>query len=126
MYICTYLYLHFNVYIHMCMYIIQFYNSIESQYTSYMYKYIYVHIYIYISMHIHICVYISFHSTTLSKVKLQVVFCKRATNYRALLREMTYKDKTSYWSSPPCTNSDVRDTNANIVCFIGLFCKRDL
>ena len=34
---------------------------------------------------------------------LQVSFRKRATNYRALLREMTYKDKTSYESSPPCT-----------------------
>ena len=30
-------------------------------------------------------------------------FCKRATNYRALLWKMTYKDKASYASSPPCT-----------------------
>jgi len=28
-----------------------------------------------------------------------VIFCKRATNHRALLREMTYKDKASYESS---------------------------
>jgi len=34
-------------------------------------------------------------------LKLQVIFCKRATNYRALLRKMTYKDKASYESSPP-------------------------
>ena len=34
--------------------------------------------------------------------KLQIIFHKRATTYRALLRNMTYKDKGSYESSPPC------------------------
>ena len=34
-------------------------------------------------------------------LKLQVSFRKRATNYRALLRKMTSKDKASYASSPP-------------------------
>jgi len=34
-------------------------------------------------------------------LKLQVIFCKRATNYGALLRKMTYKDKASYGSSLP-------------------------
>jgi len=33
---------------------------------------------------------------------LQVIFCKRATNYRALLRKMTYEYKASYVSLPPC------------------------
>ena len=33
-------------------------------------------------------------------LKLQVIFRKRATNYRALLRKMTYKDKTSNGSTP--------------------------
>jgi len=33
---------------------------------------------------------------------LQIIFHKRATKYRSLLREMTYKDKGSYESSPPC------------------------
>ena len=33
--------------------------------------------------------------------KLQIVFHKRATKYRSLLRKMTYKDKGSYESSPP-------------------------
>jgi len=37
--------------------------------------------------------------------KLQVIFRKRATNYRALLQKMTYKDKASYGSSPPCTRA---------------------
>ena len=35
-------------------------------------------------------------------LKLQVTFRKRATNYRALLRKMTCKDKASYDSTPPC------------------------
>jgi len=34
--------------------------------------------------------------------KLQIIFHKRATKYRSLLRKMTYKDKGSYDSSPPC------------------------
>ena len=34
---------------------------------------------------------------------MQVIFRKRATNYRALLRKMTYKDKASCGSSPPCS-----------------------
>jgi len=36
-------------------------------------------------------------------LKLQVIFCKRATKYRALLRKMTYEDKAAYDSTPPCT-----------------------
>ena len=40
-------------------------------------------------------------------LKLQVIFCKRATNYRALLRKMTCEDKASYESSPPCIIRDM-------------------
>jgi len=36
-------------------------------------------------------------------LKLQVIYRKKATNYRALLRKMTWKDMASYGSSPPCT-----------------------
>ena len=36
-------------------------------------------------------------------LKLQVTFRKRATNCRAVLREMTLKDKASHNSKPPCT-----------------------
>ena len=35
--------------------------------------------------------------------KLQIIFHKRATKYRSLLRKMTYKDKGSYDSTPPCS-----------------------
>jgi len=34
--------------------------------------------------------------------QMQVIFRKRATNYRALLRKTTYGDKASCGSSPPC------------------------
>jgi len=34
--------------------------------------------------------------------KLQIIFHKRATKYKSFLRKMTYKDKESYESSPPC------------------------
>ena len=37
--------------------------------------------------------------------KLQIIFHKRATKYRSLLRKMTHKDKGSYESSPPCTRN---------------------
>jgi len=40
--------------------------------------------------------------TPIGCLKLQVIFRKRATIYRALLWKMTYKDKASYGSSPPC------------------------
>jgi len=38
----------------------------------------------------------------LGNLKMQVSFRKRATNYRALWRTMTYQDKASCPSSPPC------------------------
>ena len=37
--------------------------------------------------------------------KLHIIFHKRATKYTSLLRKMTYKDKGSYESSPPCITS---------------------
>ena len=47
--------------------------------------------------------------------KLQIIFHKRATKYRSLLRKMTYKDKGSYESSPPCTQKyDVMSCVLNV------------
>jgi len=40
-------------------------------------------------------------------LELQVIFCKRAANYRALLRKMTCEDKPSYASVLPCTASTI-------------------
>jgi len=39
----------------------------------------------------------------IESLELQIIFHQRATKYRSLLRKMTYKDKGSYESSPPCT-----------------------
>jgi len=36
--------------------------------------------------------------------KLQIIFHKRATKHRSLLRKMTYKDRESYESWPPTTS----------------------
>jgi len=38
----------------------------------------------------------------IGSIKLHIIFHKRATKYMSLLRKMTYKDKGSYESSPPC------------------------
>ena len=46
--------------------------------------------------------------------KLQDIFRKRATNYRALLRKMSYKDKASYDSKPPCSNGGDRDGDVDV------------
>jgi len=39
----------------------------------------------------------------IKRLKLHVIFCKRATDNRALLLKMSCKDRASYGSSPPCT-----------------------
>ena len=44
----------------------------------------------------------SYRVAKMHRMKLQVSFRKRATNYRPLLRKMTYNDKASYRSSPLC------------------------
>jgi len=49
-------------------------------------------------------------------LKMQVVFRKKATNYRALLRKMTYKGKASYGSSPPCITSRFHSMNRYLCC----------
>jgi len=41
--------------------------------------------------------------------KLQIIFQKRTAKYRSLLREMTYKDKGSYESLPPCRSVRARN-----------------
>jgi len=99
-----------------------------------MYVYIYTHIYIHIHRptHTHTYMYVcirthtshdSFtHVTSMSPSKMShdslcsyircliswITFCKLAINCRALLRKMTYKDKASYSSSPPCTQESCR------------------
>ena len=49
-------------------------------------------------------------------LQLQVIFHKRATKYRVLLRKMTCKDKTSYGSSPPCIKKSLYCIK-RVLCF---------
>ena len=56
------------------------------------------------------------HTNDATIPKLQIIFHKRATKYRSLLWKMTYKDKGSYESSPPCNScSPVRYTQISLV-----------
>jgi len=50
-----------------------------------------------------VCMFMEVRKTNRIPYKLQVIFRKRATNYRALLQKMIYKDKASHGSLPPCT-----------------------
>ena len=70
---------------------------------TYIYIYVYVHVNMYTYIYIHVYVRPTWWRRPIGCFKLQVVFCKRATIYRALLREITYTDKASYGSSPPCS-----------------------
>jgi len=51
-------------------------------------------------------------------LKLQVIFRKRAANYRALLRKMSYEDKASYDSTPLCIISVLFRCVCVYVCLV--------
>jgi len=100
-YVYTYIYIYICIFIYICMY---------------MYTYIYTHIHIHISMYI--CIQLFFGKVarrdtapgnsfrvakTIRCPELQFIFRKRAPNYRAPMRKMTYKDKASYGFLPPFT-----------------------
>ena len=91
--------------------------DIDTFYRDHMHTYMYPYIYMCMcilretriemeidtSYHEHTCI----HQGTgwwrlIECLKLQVIFRNRATNYRGLLWKMTYKDKASYRSTPPC------------------------
>ena len=56
--------------------------------------------------------------------KLQIIFHKRATKYRLLLRKMTCKDKGSYESSPPCIWSIQHFTSiSDLHCYMKVQCQ---
>jgi len=66
-------------------------------------------------------------------LKLQVTIRERATNYRALFRKMTYKDKASYDFTPPCIGCrcfcrergvwECVKTPSNTICVSCRMCK---
>ena len=57
--------------------------------------------------------------TLIGCLKLRVIFRKRATNYRALLRKTTYTDKVSYGSSAPCDDQVIYIYIHIYVCVCG-------
>ena len=59
---------------------------------------------------IYVCILLKLHVSIgcrrlIGSPKLQIIFHKTATKYTSLLWKMTYKDKGSYESSPPCSNA---------------------
>ena len=53
------------------------------------------------------------HYRCIGCLKLHMTFDERATKHRALLRKMTYKDKASYGSLPPCAMQDNAHTHTH-------------
>jgi len=80
---------------------------------------------------VYICVRVCIHTYTyfntgwrrlIGSPKLQIIFHKRATKYRSLLRKITYKDKGSYESSPPCMCDEIINTCINT--YMGSSCAK--
>jgi len=113
-YKCTYVYMH--IYVFVVTWLAAAYPATHTYTRIYTCNHIHMPIHIYI--YIHIYMYIWWHDSPMQYIrncstgwrrpigclKLQVIFRKRATNCRALLRKMTYKNKASYGSLPPCNN----------------------
>ena len=90
------------IYLHIYAYIYLWISRCSTYICICVYIYAYV-IWVLVWKHIHICKYI--HTgwrRLIGSPKLQIIFHKRATEFRSLLRKTTYKDKGSYESSPPC------------------------
>jgi len=67
-----------------------------------------MYIHVYVDMYVRICTrrFVCTGSWRLIGCLMSQVifiFCKRAINYRVLLRKLTWTDKASYESSPPCS-----------------------
>ena len=92
---------HRCTYIHVCIHI---HTYIYARICIY---YIYSHIY----KHLQPLSYCTGWRRPVGCLQLQVIFRKRATDYRALLRILTCTDKTSYGSSPPC-NTRLKSLNS--------------
>jgi len=118
--ICIYIYLHTSTYTY-----IYIQRPADIFNTERVCVYLHISICIYIYLHISTYIYIYLPISTfrdlypyiyigrsldvgtgwrrlIGSPKLQIIFHKKATKYRSLLRNMTYQDKGSYESSPPC------------------------
>jgi len=103
----TYIYTYICIYIDVYMYIYIWSNpAILPLQTSLPPKKFKAHIHTNKSMHIYtqICAYTPpLPKQTSAHHLSKNIFRKRATNYWALLQKMTYNDKASHGSSPPCS-----------------------
>jgi len=111
---CLKTHMYNNTCIHTIMYtcIQQYWWWVTSIFGRHIYTMIYIHIYNNIYIYTTILMISYEYSLNLNLytgwrrligcLKSQVIARKRATNYRALLRKMTYKDKASYDFTPPC------------------------
>jgi len=119
-YICMHIHACQLAGIHVCIrhvvYMWYIYTTIHTCMYINVYMYTCIQIYVYMCMHLQKqhpppslqSSYILYTNTNtgwrrcIGCLRLQVSFRKRTTNYRALLRKTTYKDKASYGSAPPC------------------------
>jgi len=103
-YICIYIYIHVHVYTCACIHVCCFFvHLISLPLSIYMYMCTFINIHTYIQIYVYICIYTrTGWRRLIGSPKLQIIFPKRATEYRSLVRKMTYEDKGSYESSPPC------------------------
>jgi len=91
---------------YMCIWI-RVYVGINTSLRIHVHMCMWIRIYVYAYLHVWI-IYMNTYIRTgwqslIGSLKLQITFHKRATRYTSLLRKMTYKDKRSYESSPPCS-----------------------
>jgi len=99
MYIYIYVYIYIHIYIHLYTYV-YIWHAPWAQRAEAKYMYVYIHSY---NIHIHLNFYIDTEwRRPIGCLISWITFRKLATNCRALLQKMTYKDKASYESSPPC------------------------
>ena len=138
-YIYTYIFIYMYVYV--CIYICTYVNAYVYMYTyicvcvyvytcTYMHVYIHARIYTYTYTHMYLCSCAQVRHTghtgwqrPIECLQLQVIIRKRATNCRALLWKMTYKDKASYDFTPPFIKFLGFRNQFCAKLIMGLFCK---
>jgi len=107
-------YIHTYTYLHICA---AWHNTSRMQCRWSIYIYIYsftclccvtgyTHIHVFGVTYSHMCIHGIGWRRCIGCLKLQVSFRKKATNYRALLWKLNYKDGASDASPPPCIESE--------------------
>jgi len=111
--VCIYMYTHTFKYMYMniCIHTrTRARNPLPDDWAVHTHTHLYKSVYIYIYTHTYTCKYANICTgwrRLIGSPKLEIIFHKRATKYRSLLQKMTYKDKGSYESSPPCIHTEL-------------------